>query len=44
VEVSFPWSPLEAALPFLNFSIFVKNLFLKKELIKAKGIAINAKS
>jgi hypothetical protein len=44
MDVSFPWSPLEAALTFPNFSIFVKKKIFEKELIKANGIAINAKS
>jgi hypothetical protein len=44
VEVRFLWFPLEAALSFLKFSIFVKKTIFEKELIKVKGIAIDAKS
>jgi hypothetical protein len=43
--VSFPWPPLEAALPILNVSLFFsKNNFLGTELLKTKDVSIIVES
>jgi len=41
---TFPWPPLEAALPMFNVFFFVKKTIFEKLLIKTKAIAINAES